>query len=129
MTDKQSTEKQLTLVQEAPIPFLEGPSDAPFMHRVEDVRSILEECFFHRVTAVLLYSPNLTQRFFDLSSGEAGEILQKLFQYGIRLAIVSLPGAPQPSKRFGEFMAEEASRRRVALCDSAHAARAWIEDI
>jgi hypothetical protein len=96
------------------------------MRSVEDVRDIVEQCLSHRVPRVLLYAANLTDRFFDLSSGEAGEILQKLFQYRIRVAIVRPPDAAPASRRFGEMMAEEASRGRVGLFDSIDAARAWL---
>ena len=46
---------------------------------------------------------NLTPAFFDLSSGEAGAILQKLRNYGIRLAVVCPPGRVLMSSRFGEM--------------------------
>ena len=42
----------------------------------------------------LLYASDLTN-FFDLSSGEAGAILQKLRTYGVLLAVLS--------RRFGGF--------------------------
>ena len=49
----------------------------------------------------------MTPRFFDLSSGEAGAILQKLRTYGVRVALIS----PKETVRFGgrlpELMAEE----------------------
>lgn len=80
-----------------------------------------------RSLPLLLYAPNLTDRFFDLGSGEAGTILQTFFQYRIRLAIVSAPGAVEVSRRFREVMVEEARRGRVGLFDSVDAARAWIE--
>ncbi|MBV9282915.1 MAG: DUF4180 domain-containing protein [Chloroflexi bacterium] len=116
----------LTLVQEGHVSFLEGPSGEPLMESVEDVRSVLEQYLSHRVTAVLLYAPNLTANFFDLRSGEAGAVLQKLFQYRVRLAIVCTPGIIRPGSRFGEVLVEEESRGRMGLFDSAESARAWI---
>jgi hypothetical protein len=40
--------------------------------------------YSHRAGSALLYSPNLTERFFGLSSGEAGAILEKLRNYRLR---------------------------------------------
>lgn len=96
------------------------------MESTEDVRSIVEECLSYRVPRLLLYSGNLTERFFDLSSGEAGAILQKLFQYRIRVAIVRPPHAPPLSSKFAGIMAEEDGRGRIALFDSAEPAREWL---
>jgi hypothetical protein len=55
-----------------------------------------------------LYAANLTRGFFDLSSGEAGAILQKLRNYRIRLPVVCGPGTAQLSRRFGDLLAEDA---------------------
>ena len=37
---------------------------------------------------VIVHATNIDQSFFDLSSGLAGEVLQKISNYGLRLAIV-----------------------------------------
>ena len=36
---------------------------------------------------------NLNPAFFDLSSGDAGAVLQKLLNYDVRLAVVRAPGS------------------------------------
>jgi hypothetical protein len=105
---------------------LEGLRGEDLLRSGSDVSGVVEQCLSHRVSNLLLYAANLPDRFFDLSSGQAGAILQKLFQYRIRVAIVRLPDDPPLSKRFGEMMAEEKGRGRVALFDSVDAARAWL---
>jgi hypothetical protein len=119
-------ETQLTLVEEEHGRFLEGPVDKPLMQRVEDVDSILEQCISRGASALLLYTPNLTGGFFDLSSGEAGAILQKLFQYRVRLAIVCEPGTVRPESRFSDVLVEEVHRDRLAVFATADSARNWI---
>jgi len=117
---------ELTIVEEAGVRFVEGPPDLPLMHSVEDAVLLVEACFSHRAKAALLYAPNLTENFFDLSSGEAGAILQKLRNYRIRLAIVCAPGSVRFSNRFGEMLAEESRVGYFQVCDSAQAAREWL---
>ncbi|HLZ08590.1 MAG TPA: DUF4180 domain-containing protein, partial [Chloroflexota bacterium] len=88
---------------------------------------VLEDCFSTKVRAALLHAPNLTGRFFDLSSGEAGEILQKFRNYGIRLAVVCLPGTARFSTMFGEMAAEEGRRGYFRVFESAESAREWLK--
>jgi hypothetical protein len=105
--------------------FVEGALGQPLMGRVEDVSRVLEACFDHAADRLLLYPENLTERFFDLSSGEAGEILQKLLYYHIRLAVVRTPTL-RPSSRFGELLAEENQGRYFRLFDERAAAQDWL---
>ena len=96
------------------------------MRTTEDATLLIEGCISHRAKAALLYAPNLTEKFFDLSSGEAGAILQKLRNYRIRLAIVCAPGSVWFSSRFGEMVAEESRVGYFQVCESAPAAREWL---
>ena len=117
---------ELTIVEEAGVRFVEGPPDLPLVHSVEDAVLLVEACFSHRAKAALLYAPNLTQKFFDLSSGEAGAILQKLRNYRIRLAVVCAPSSVRFSSSFGEMVAEESRVGYFRLFDSGEAAREWL---
>jgi len=89
---------------------------------------VLEACFSAGVSSALLYAPNLTLRFFDLSSGEAGAILQKLRTYRIWVAVVCPPGSVRFSTRFNEMTAEESGGEHFRLFESVPAARAWLHE-
>ncbi len=65
-------------------------------------------CLEGGVDCALLYAANLTRGFFDLSSEEAGAILQQLRNYGIRLAVVCVPGTAR-----GPAVASGAARPRA----------------
>jgi hypothetical protein len=106
--------------------FVEGAPGQSFMSRVDDVNRIVESCFNERVRGALLYAENLTDRFFDLSSGEAGAILQKLRNYGVRLAVVCPPGSTRFSSRFGEMLAEEHRESYFGVFDTRDEAREWL---
>ena len=81
------------------------------------------ECASH---AALLYAPNLTAEFFDLSSGQAGSILQKLRNYGLRLAVICPQGTVRFSSRFGEAAAEERRGGYFAVFDTRAQALEWL---
>src|ERR1041385_3524717 len=74
---------------------IEGPSGEPLMSEAGDVDRVIEACYSNRIRLVLLYAENLPDRFFDLSSGQAGAILQKLRNYRMRLAVVARGRAAQ----------------------------------
>ncbi len=119
--------RQLSLVEETGVRFVEGAPDGRVMIRVDDANRVIEACFSHAARLALLYASNLTERFFDLSSGEAGAILQKLRNYGVRLAVVCPPSV-QFSSRFGEMLAEEHLRRDFRVFETRSAAREWLAD-
>lgn len=96
------------------------------MRTVEDASLVVEACLSNRVKSALLYTPNLTGNFFDLSSGEAGAIPQKLRNYRIRIAVVCPPNSVQFSSRFGEMVAEERRGDHFRVFESAQAARDWL---
>jgi hypothetical protein len=87
---------------------------------------VVEACFSGGVSSALLYAPNLTEGFFDLSSGEAGAVLQKLRNYRIRLAVVCVPGSVRFSRRFHELVAEESGGEHFRVFESAQMARQWL---
>jgi hypothetical protein len=117
---------ELRMVEEAGVKVVEGQPAAPFMSTVDDAGRVIEACFSSGVEAALLYADNLTDAFFDLSSGQAGAILQKLRNYGVRLAVVCTPGNVTFSSRFGEMVAEERQRRHFGLFDTRRAALEWL---
>jgi len=86
---------------------LEGAPGRRILHVPQDATLVVEAGLSTGVAAVLLYAENLTPRFFDLSSGEAGEILEKLRRFRIRLAIVSAQGAQTFSTRFREILCDD----------------------
>jgi hypothetical protein len=119
---------EFTLTEESGGRFIEGPPDSQLMRTIEDATLVVEACFSNKIKAALLYAPNLTQRFFDLSSGEAGAILQKLRTYRIRLAVVCMPGSVRFSSRFDKMVAEERSGPHFRLFESVQTARDWLSN-
>ena len=70
-------------------------------------RDLAGACFEHGTRALLLDHGALPPAFFDLSSGVAGDLMQRLANYGLRMAAV----VPEPrvhAESFQDF-AREAS--------------------
>ncbi len=105
---------------------LEGEPGSPLLRSPEDVTDLIGACFENGADLLLLYPPNLTEHFFDLSSGEAGPILQKLRQYHIKLAVVLSPDGPQPSTMFRELLKEENKGPDFRVFSERTAAEAWL---
>jgi hypothetical protein len=69
---------------------------------------LIGACFEHGTHGLLLDHGALPDVFFDLSSGVGGDLVQKLTNYGIRMAAV----VPDPTRHSGPFQdfAREADR-------------------
>jgi hypothetical protein len=117
---------ELTLIDESGVRVVEGVAGEAFMSSVQDIDRVIEACFSDGANAALLYAANLPPAFFDLSSGEAGAILQKLRNYRIRLAVVCPAGSVQFSSRFGEMLADERRGPHFRLFETRHAASEWL---
>ena len=117
---------EFTVVEEAGVRFLQGTPDDEFFRKPDDASLLIERCWAGKTRAAVLYPSNMTANFFDLSSGEAGAILQKLRNYRIRLAVVCPPGSVRFSSRFGEMMTEERKHGYFGVFESEMAAREWL---
>jgi hypothetical protein len=111
----------LGLIDENGVRVVEGTPGEPLMRKSQDATLLLEACFSHGVHGALVYPENLTARFFDLSSGEAGDVLDKLRRYQLRLAIVCGPGSVSFSSRFTEILSDD-----LRVFETRDAARAWL---
>jgi len=112
---------QFTVVDAGGVRVVEGVPGERFVRRPEDASRIVEACLSARAKSALLYADNLTPAFFDLSSAEAGLILDKLRSFRIRLAVVCAPGSVTFSSRFRELVADD-----LRVFDAPDAARAWL---
>jgi hypothetical protein len=116
----------LTVVEEPGVKFVEGASDEPLLASPDDATRVIEACLSADTDAALLYPRNLTDAFFDLSSRQAGTILQKLRNYRIRLAVVCAPGTVRLSTRFPELLVEERRQRYFGVFATRTEAVQWL---
>ena len=107
-------------------PFLEGEPFTRLMQTPENVVDIINACFGNGVRALLLYPGNLTPGFSDLSTGEAGSILQYLRKYQVKLALVLPKGRPYGTTMFREMTAEENKGDYFRTFEDRAEAEAWL---
>lgn len=90
---------------------------------VSDISDAVAYGFGHG--GLLLSESNVCPEFFDLSSGLAGEMMQKFVNYGIQLAIVV--AAPEDhGERFCELVREHRKHPTVRFFVSEAEAREWL---
>ena len=105
--------------------FVDGRDGALAMRTARDINRAIEACAAVATSNVLLPASSLPPGFFDVSSGEAGELLQKLRNYRMRLAILR-DDSVSPSTRFHELMADERRQGFFGLFDTEADALAWL---
>ncbi len=106
-------------------PVVAGVRAASVLGEIADLDRVLEVCMGNGARALLLYAENLTPRFFDLRSGEAGEVLQKLRTYGLKLALIAC-AEDLPAGHFREMVGEEARGSDFRIFPDRDAGLAWL---
>ena len=87
-------------------------SSGIIIDNIEDGLNLLGDLYYQGFDSVLIYKENITSDFFDLSSGIAGEILQKFSTYRVRLAIIG-DFSTYTSKSLTDFMYESNKNRHI----------------
>lgn len=103
-------------------PFYEAERAQPGGPGAEVIR-----CVEHGVGAILFDDGALPAAFFDLSTGVAGELAQKLANYGVRMAAV-VPDESVHSARFQDFAREANRGRQIRFFATRGEAVAWLEE-
>ena len=108
---------------------IERRADEAWLTTAADWKTLVEACSSARTWDALLHPANLPAAFFDLSSGVAGEYLQKWRQYRVRVALLCPPGSVDFSSRFPEMVAEEARKGDFRVFETREPAVAWLEEV
>ncbi|MDQ6479437.1 DUF4180 domain-containing protein [Dyadobacter sp. LHD-138] len=80
-------------------------SDKLVIASTEDGLDLLGNLYYQGFDRIMINEKNITQDFFDLKTGIAGEILQKFSNYRMGLAIIGNFDS-HPSKSFRDFVFE-----------------------
>src|SRR6476659_647401 len=99
---------------------LEREPGVRYIADAADVGRLIEDCISSGSRAALLHADNLPRKFFDLSSGQAGQILQKLRTYRVRLAVVAAKRsvrAVRDARRGGRLAGDGRARSHPRLID------------
>ena len=93
--------------------------------RVDDALEVVSRCYEIDTDRVLVEAAALPADFFALPTRFAGEFLQKLENYGLRLAGVVPPEGDYP-ERFREFLREARSGCGFRSFDARAEAERWL---
>lgn len=83
----------------------ELPGDHPEIGGTEEILDIMVDAGYNDCNALIIHAVSLPAGFFNLSTGIAGEILQKFSNYRMRLAIVG-DFSDLPGKSLRDFIRE-----------------------
>ncbi len=100
-------------------------AEAILVQQEQDAITLMEAMFESGARKLILHQKNLAPAFFDLSSGLAGAVLQKLTQYGMSVAIVG-DFSIYPSQALKAFILESNRGKEVFFQDSLPAALAKL---
>src|SRR5512140_2286849 len=91
------------------------------------VADMISECLATGIMCFLAEEEHLAEEFFKLESLEAGEILQKFRNYGIRFAVVVSPDRLRAG-RFREMVSEEKKGHWFSAFTQRVKAEEWLAD-
>ncbi len=93
--------------------------------RPADALALVAACIENASLRLLIESRWLPPQFFELRTQFAGEFLQKLENYHIRLAAI-IPPAPAHGERFREFLLEARKGRSLRVFEERREAEDWL---
>lgn len=92
----------------------EVTSETLVISKIEDGVDLLGNLYYKGFDKIIIHEKNITPDFFDLSTGIAGEILQKFSTYRVRLAIVG-DFPKYTSKSLRDFMYESNKGKHICF--------------
>ena len=87
-------------------------SNEVIFNKLEDALDIMMNCSYQGADRIIIKAEHLPADFFDLSTGVAGELLQKFSTYSMGLTIVG-DFTKYTGKSFNDFMRESNKVGRV----------------
>ena len=105
--------------------YLASRSSKHFIRTQQDILDLLAWGYKNETNLFLLEDTDFVSEFYDLRTGLAGEILQKVSNYSARLAIVGSFKMVE-TRRFGELMVESNKGSQVRFARSEDEAISWL---
>lgn len=97
-------------------------SNEVLLTQAQDALELIAACGYQGADNLILHAANIIPSFFDLSSGIAGEILQKFSTYRVRLAVVG-DFSDHTSQSLRDFITESNRTGRILFVASVESAR------
>ena len=91
--------------------------DTILINTPDDALQLMADLYYQDFNKIIVHEENIIPAFFDLSTGVAGEVLQKFSNYGVQLAIVG-DFTKYPGKSLQDFIYESNKGRQVNFLNS-----------
>jgi hypothetical protein len=91
----------------------------------DEILELISDCMENNTERIMLKPEVLTEDFFRLRTGLAGELLQKLCNYHIKAAII-LPERSNNLGKFTELMLELNRGNALRVCNTIEEAEVWL---
>ncbi len=102
-------------INDTPVAFI--LSGDVVINNVEDAVDLLGNASYKGAYKIMLNDSQITPQFFDLSTGVAGEVLQKFSNYNVQLAIVG-DFSKYSSKSLADFIRESNKGGKIVFVSS-----------
>lgn len=112
----------ISLIEYKGTKIAEIQSGAVVIASVQDALDLMADCGYQGASRILVREEHIAPEFFDLSSGLAGEILQKFSNYRVNIAIVG-DFSGYSGKSFRDFIRESNRMKRINFVASMEEAR------
>jgi len=106
-------------------PFLECPAGDVLISSEREILELLSLGYGHDTHRFLFREDNFPARLYDLKTGLAGAVFQKLAVYRVRAAVV-MGSLEAKNPRFTEFMSECNKGNQLRFFTDREAAVAWL---
>jgi hypothetical protein len=97
--------------------YAEIVSDTTLISGTQDALDLMADCRYQGAEGMIIRKEHLTEDFFDLRTGIAGDILQKISNYRFRLAIIG-DFSNFTSRSLRDFIYESNKHRQVLFVSS-----------
>lgn len=105
---------EIKIIESKNISFAEIISETIVISTVQDALDLMANCRYQGSEHIIIQKEHITEEFFDLKSGIAGEILQKFSNYRCHLAIIGDFSNIQ-SKSLRDFIYESNKTGRICF--------------
>lgn len=105
--------------------YIELISAVNLLSTENDALDLIALCWEHDAYNIMIHHAALSENFFNLKTGSAGTIIQKLINYGIRAAAIIPKGTIQ-NERFNEMALETNKGNHFRMYESKEEAEKWL---
>jgi DNA-binding PadR family transcriptional regulator len=121
-----SADMKYRITDNGKVRYLELISVTKPLDREQDMLDLVSLCGENEISQLLIHGSCLSEDFYNLKTGIAGAVLQKLVNYYIKAAVV-IPDRPGLSKRFMELISEANQGSQYCFLSSVGEAEDWFE--